>query len=230
MSNVKAIRTLRAATVAFMRHHWTGTLPAINALQGLLNAVNAVCAPLDEQPTQADALELAREALTGAIRCIELEHGEGSAAKQRIALAAIEAAPPAAMVWTDAQIDELARKHRMDTTFYENDPMSCWRGFARQMLAAALPVEEAPAELEALRAQLAKAAAAFEREQSRADAAETDAERYRWLRAQHWNNADLCVVANPKVAVRLGHDCPSLERLDAAIDAAMAAEPQEQPK
>jgi hypothetical protein len=46
-----------------------------------------------------------------------------------------------------------------------------------------------------------------------------DAERYRWLRRQHWNEADLCVVMHPGKAVKLGYDCPSLDRLDAAIDA-----------
>lgn len=53
---------------------------------------------------------------------------------------------------------------------------------------------------------------------------EKDAERYRWLRAQHWNDSLLAVVADPKDAVKLGHDCPSLDRLDAAIDAAMLAQ------
>lgn len=48
-----------------------------------------------------------------------------------------------------------------------------------------------------------------------------DAARYRWLREQHWNDAPLCVVAWPKHAVKLGHDCPSGARLDAAIDAAL---------
>jgi len=47
-----------------------------------------------------------------------------------------------------------------------------------------------------------------------------DAERYRWLRAQHWNESDLAVVRHPKQSVRLGFDCPSAERLDSAIDAA----------
>lgn len=51
-----------------------------------------------------------------------------------------------------------------------------------------------------------------------------DAARYRWLREQHWNEAPpLCVVTRPKQAVRLGHDCPTLDRLDAAVDAAMGA-------
>jgi hypothetical protein len=47
-----------------------------------------------------------------------------------------------------------------------------------------------------------------------------DAERYRWLRAQHWNESDLAVVRHPKQSVRLGFDCPSAELLDSAIDAA----------
>jgi hypothetical protein len=49
-----------------------------------------------------------------------------------------------------------------------------------------------------------------------------DAERYRWLRSQHWNEAEMAVVSCPKSSVKLGVDCPSLERLDAAIDAALS--------
>ncbi len=45
-----------------------------------------------------------------------------------------------------------------------------------------------------------------------------DAERYRWLRKQNWNEAGISCVVNPKLAVKLGHDCPSRERLDAIID------------
>ena len=48
-----------------------------------------------------------------------------------------------------------------------------------------------------------------------------DAERYRWLREQQWNTASLFVVAGSKDRVRLGTDCPSLDRLDEAIDAAI---------
>jgi len=51
-----------------------------------------------------------------------------------------------------------------------------------------------------------------------------DAARYRWLRRQHWNTGKLAVVVDPKNAVRLGHDCPSNDRLDAAIDEAMKKE------
>lgn len=48
-----------------------------------------------------------------------------------------------------------------------------------------------------------------------------DAERYQWLRNQHWNESTLFVVAGGWSVVALGVDCPSGERLDAAIDAAM---------
>ena len=51
-----------------------------------------------------------------------------------------------------------------------------------------------------------------------------DAERYCWLRTQHWSTGLLAVVADPKAAIKLGYDAPSLARLDEAIDAAMAAE------
>ena len=54
--------------------------------------------------------------------------------------------------------------------------------------------------------------------------AQRDAERYRWLRKQHWNEGVLCVVAQPKKSVKLGCDCPSLDRLDCFIDAASAAQ------
>lgn len=48
-----------------------------------------------------------------------------------------------------------------------------------------------------------------------------DAARYRWLRQQHWNEAEMFVVAGSKSQVRLGADCPSLVRLDDIIDAAL---------
>jgi hypothetical protein len=50
---------------------------------------------------------------------------------------------------------------------------------------------------------------------------ERDAARYRWLREAHWSGSPLCVVADPKNSVKLGVDCPSLGRLDEALDAAM---------
>lgn len=48
-----------------------------------------------------------------------------------------------------------------------------------------------------------------------------DAQRYRWLREQHWSNSDICCVDEPKQNVRLGGACPSGDLLDSAIDAAM---------
>ncbi len=48
-----------------------------------------------------------------------------------------------------------------------------------------------------------------------------DANRYRWLRTQHWESSPMAVVANPKDAIKLGHHSPSDDLLDAAIDAAM---------
>lgn len=50
-----------------------------------------------------------------------------------------------------------------------------------------------------------------------------DADRYRWLRAQNWDTGLLAVVADPKDAIKLGYDCPSLARLDEQIDEAMLA-------
>lgn len=51
--------------------------------------------------------------------------------------------------------------------------------------------------------------------------ARTDQARYQWLRSQHWNESNLCVVMHPKEAVRFGHDCPSQKRLDDIIDEAI---------
>ncbi len=51
-------------------------------------------------------------------------------------------------------------------------------------------------------------------------AALVDADRYRWLRRQHWEKSNLFVIAGGKSRISLGVDCPSLDRLDAAIDAA----------
>lgn len=44
------------------------------------------------------------------------------------------------------------------------------------------------------------------------------AERYRWLREQHWDKSPIAVVVNPKAAVKLGHECPSGIRLDQLLD------------
>lgn len=52
-----------------------------------------------------------------------------------------------------------------------------------------------------------------------------DAARYRWLREQQWNESHLFVVSGGKLQVKLGTNCPSLDGLDATIDAALAALP-----
>ena len=57
------------------------------------------------------------------------------------------------------------------------------------------------------------------------EAIRIDAARYRWLRSQHWNEGKLAVVVDPKDAVKLGQDCPSLDRLDEMIDELMSVEP-----
>ena len=59
------------------------------------------------------------------------------------------------------------------------------------------------------------------------DAVMRDALRYRHLREQQWNTASLFVVAGSKDSVRLGTDCPSLARLDEAVDEAIRAAMQE---
>lgn len=57
-----------------------------------------------------------------------------------------------------------------------------------------------------------------------------DAARYRWLREQEWFEGPLCVLRDPKrvltQGIGLGADCPSRDRLDTAIDAAIAASPK----
>jgi hypothetical protein len=60
------------------------------------------------------------------------------------------------------------------------------------------------------------------------EALRKDAERYQWLRSQHWEKSELCVVEHPRASIRLGFDCPSLLRLDEIIDAAIAKNTQEQ--
>ncbi|MGY2162166.1 hypothetical protein HX799_07535 [Pseudomonas tolaasii] len=48
-----------------------------------------------------------------------------------------------------------------------------------------------------------------------------DAERYQWLRMADWWQSPICAIQNPKEQAKLGSDCPSGERLDEAVDAAM---------
>ena len=79
-------------------------------------------------------------------------------------------------------------------------------------------------------ADLCLAADALEQQAAQIEALRADATRYRWLRMRDWFNSELCVLRDPKrvltEGIGLGADCPSLSRLDAAIDAALR---QEQP-
>ena len=83
-------------------------------------------------------------------------------------------------------------------------------------------------EVETLKATLTQQCKGFradvEKLEAEVEALRADAERYRWLREQHWNDSPMCVVMNPRACVKLGSDCPSDERLDAAIDAAIKLE------
>lgn len=55
------------------------------------------------------------------------------------------------------------------------------------------------------------------------EALRMDAGRYRALREMNWCHGPLAVVADPYSRIKLGSDCPSRDRLDDAIDDAMAA-------
>lgn len=44
------------------------------------------------------------------------------------------------------------------------------------------------------------------------------ADRYNFLREQHWDTSPIAVVKYPKANIKLGSDCPSMERLDEIID------------
>lgn len=52
------------------------------------------------------------------------------------------------------------------------------------------------------------------------EAEREDAARYQWLRNQHWHESPMCVVTQPNKSIKPGFDCPSVDRLDEAIDAA----------
>lgn len=58
----------------------------------------------------------------------------------------------------------------------------------------------------------------------------TYAERYQWLREQHWSSSPIACVENPKEAIKLGYNCPSQYFLDDAIDTAMRQEKQTKEK
>lgn len=50
--------------------------------------------------------------------------------------------------------------------------------------------------------------------------------RYRALRAMHRHSGPFAVIRNPARQARPGADCPSLERLDAELDAYLAEFPE----
>ena len=96
----------------------------------------------------------------------------------------------------------------------------------------AAQIEEKDAEIARLTECLSKANANHEHFErawylrgDEIEALRADATRYRWLRMRDWFNSELCVLRDPKrvltEGIGLGADCPSLSRLDAAIDAAL---------
>ncbi len=91
----------------------------------------------------------------------------------------------------------------------------CPTGDQRAVLMGLVAVDKRwQRELDARDAELAALRAKCERLRK-------DAERYQWLRSRHWSDSEVCCVADPRDAVRLGYSCPSLELLDDIIDAAM---------
>jgi len=90
--------------------------------------------------------------------------------------------------------------------------------------------EPAPADVEAMCAKLDEAFKAFDDyglRRTLTDAAAVlrslskDAERYRWLREQNFAHEAACTIN-----WNIGHDWQSIDGLDAAIDAALAAKEQ----
>ena len=58
-------------------------------------------------------------------------------------------------------------------------------------------------------------------ERKRADEAEADAKRYRWLRMQHWYDGVISTVISPRNHLKPFATCPSERYLDIFIDEAM---------
>ncbi len=118
----------------------------------------------------------------------------------------------AALEQQAAQIEalQLTKAGLIDSLREEMD-----EGLRLRELGGALPNENITAMTERLIGE--RAALAAELSELRADA-----ERYRWLRIQDWFDGPMAVVVNPKDAIKLGHDAPSRERLDAAIDVHLA--------
>jgi hypothetical protein len=90
---------------------------------------------------------------------------------------------------------------------------------------------DAAAQIEVLKGELLGADALHEAEiamhnktKEKIAKLEADAKRYRALRQMTWHASPLCVVANPRQAVKLGYYCPSGNPLDETIDLIIAAE------
>lgn len=81
-----------------------------------------------------------------------------------------------------------------------------------------------PAAVLSLLDQCDKAEAERDAALAELEACRKDTDRYRWLRTADWWSSPLCVVRNPKEQAKPGTDCPSRDRLDSAIDAAMSKE------
>ena len=69
--------------------------------------------------------------------------------------------------------------------------------------------------------------AAANREGAEIAAMRKDAERYRWLRAQHWSTSRLAVVCDPRHSIKLGYFAPSESLLDHEVDKYMGSERSE---
>lgn len=78
---------------------------------------------------------------------------------------------------------------------------------------------DARAERDAYERAAIRALQRTERAEALAGEYERDARRYRWLRAQQWSDANMFVVCGGNSVIKLGVDCPNLDRLDTAIDA-----------
>lgn len=158
----------------------------------------------------------------GGVSC--WEHG----ARDRVSSAYIVAADPATIL---ALLDEIERLEigrnktirdiEQELEVWRHGP-SCWNcGDSGDVHN---PVGEWLGQCDCLAAQLIDVTSERDKLKSENEALRRDAKRYRFLRNQHWPVAYLAVVVNPKVSVKLGHDCPSGDRLDEQVDGAMMRE------
>ena len=120
---------------------------------------------------------------------------------------------------TDEQIQTIFK----DLLGYFMAPTVDDKRFARAIEAAATaPLMERIAELERQLEEARKQMEAQKNEwlswEAKRKALEKDAERYRWIRKQHWSENLLGVVVRPKDQTKLGSMLPSMELLDDTID------------